>query len=222
VLIAYEALHSMNSRMSEKKSFMAVKVDMRKAYDRVEWPFLEAMMRTMGFEEKWITLIMTCVKSVSYSVLVNGQPFGKILPTRGLRQGDPLSPYLFLIVAEGLSALLSMAEFDKRLIGVLIAVGGYWLSHLFFADDSLFFCRANTIEWSNLTQVLQTYERASGQQLNTAKTTIFLSRIMHSEFREYLNNSVGVTVTSYLRSILVFPRWWVGLRSNPLPVSAGG
>lgn len=72
VMIAYEALHSMTSRMNGKKSFMDVKVDMRKAYDRVEWPFLEAMMRTMGFEEKWITLIMTCVKSVSYSVLVNG------------------------------------------------------------------------------------------------------------------------------------------------------
>jgi hypothetical protein len=66
---------------------MAVKLDIQKAYDRVEWPFLEAMMKALGFEEKWITLIMICVKSVSYSVLVNGVPYGKIQPSRGLRQG---------------------------------------------------------------------------------------------------------------------------------------
>lgn len=78
VLIAYEALHTMHTRMNGKKGYMVVKLDMRKAYDRVEWPFLEAMMRTLGFEEKWISLVMRCVSSVSYSVLVNGVPFGKI------------------------------------------------------------------------------------------------------------------------------------------------
>jgi hypothetical protein len=98
----------------------------------VEWPFLEAMMRTIGFEERWIHLIMTCVKSVSYSVLINGQPYGRILPSRGLRQGDPLSPYLFLLAAEGLSSLLVKAEAGGRISGVPIAAGSTRLSHLFF------------------------------------------------------------------------------------------
>jgi hypothetical protein len=84
VLLAYEALHTLNTRMTGKKRYMAIKVDMRKAYDRVEWPFLEVMMRTMGFAERWIDLIITCVKSVTYSVLVNGQPYGKIIPSRGM------------------------------------------------------------------------------------------------------------------------------------------
>jgi len=175
----------MNSRMTGKNGFMAVKIDMRKAYDRVEWPFLEAMMRTMGFEERWITLIMTCVRSVTYSVLVNSQPYGKIVPSQGLRQGDPLSPYLFLIVAEGLSSLMARVEVENRITGVPIAAGGFRLSHLFFADDSLLFCRANFLEWSNLFQVLQTYERASSQQLNEAKTSIFFSRNTREEFKGF-------------------------------------
>jgi hypothetical protein len=142
---------------------MAVKLDMRKAYDRVEWPFLEAMMRAMGFEQKWIALIMTCVKRVSYSVLVNGAPFGKIWPSRGLRQGDLLSPYLFLIVAKGLSSLLTKAELDTRISGVPILAGGHKVSHLLFADDSLLFCRDTEEEWENFSQVLNLYERTSGQ-----------------------------------------------------------
>jgi hypothetical protein len=144
------------------------------------------MMRTMSFKEKWINLIMTCVKSVFYFVFVNGQPLEKIRPSRGLRQGDPLSPYLFLIMAEGLSALLSKAKLDKRINGVPIAAGGFRLSHLFFADESLLFCRANFTELINLIQVLQTYERASGQQLNAAKIAIFFSRNTSIAFLDFI------------------------------------
>jgi hypothetical protein len=80
---------------------------------------------------------MSCVKSVSYSILVNGSQFGRITPTRGIRQGDPLSPYLFLMCAEGLSYLLKQAEGDGAIYGVPIAARGTRLSHLFFADDSI-------------------------------------------------------------------------------------
>lgn len=83
-------------------------------------------------------------------MLVNGKPSGIIMPSKGLRQGEPLSPYLFMTVAEGLSALLAKAELEKKISGVPIAVGGYRLSQLFFADDSLLFCRANFTEWINL------------------------------------------------------------------------
>lgn len=205
VLVAYEALHSMNSRMRSKKGYTAVKFDMQKAYDRVEWTFLEAMMRAMGFEERWISLIMNCVKSVSYSLLVNGEPYGKIWPTRGIRQGDPLSPYLFLIVAEGLSSLLTKAEMDTRISGVPISVGGQRITHLFFADDSLLFCKANVEEWDNLSLVLQLYDKASGQQLNAAKTSIFFSKNTGTEFRDFIRTSGGIQITASFDKYLDLP-----------------
>jgi len=136
VVVAYEALHKMKTRMRGKKGYMAIKLNMSKTYDRVEWPFLEAIMRKMGFTEHWIGLTMQCVTSVSYSVLINGTPYGKILPSIGLRQGDPLSLYLFFLCAEGLSSLLMRVEQDERIIGVPIAAKGFKLSHLFFAEPT--------------------------------------------------------------------------------------
>jgi hypothetical protein len=106
VIVAYEVLHTMHTRIRGKMGFMEIKLDMSKAYNRVEWGFLEAIMRRLRFVELWIELIMKCVSLVSYSMLVNGIPQDSFRPTRGIRQGDPLSPYLFLLCAEGLRSLL--------------------------------------------------------------------------------------------------------------------
>jgi hypothetical protein len=178
VLAAYETLHTMHTRLSGKHGFMVIKLDMSKAYDRVEWSFLEATMRRMGFASRWIGLIMMCVNTVRYSILVNGNQCGHIIPTRGLRQRDPISPYLFLICAEALSALVTKPNTEGDLLGVPTSKYGPRISHLFFADDSLLFCRSPMTQWHQLTSLLKKYEEASGQRLNCSKTSIFSVKIL--------------------------------------------
>jgi exonuclease III len=205
VVVAFEALHSMTTRLKGRKGYMALKLDMSKAYDRVEWNFLELIMRRIGFHERWVELIMTCVRTVTYSILINGKPFGHICPSRGIRQGDPLSPYLFILCAEGLSTLMHKVEREGKISGLPIAKGGTKINHLFFADDSLLFCRANFMEWGNVQEILNIYEKASGQKLNREKTSIFFSKNTKEEFKEFIASTARVRITSNFENYLGLP-----------------
>ena len=104
--MAFETLHSIEKDKGGTYGYM----DISKAYVRVEWYYLKGVMRKMGFRERWINLVMACVKIVSYSVLVNGELCGMIFPTRGIRQGDLFFPFLFLLCTEGLNGLIKKAE----------------------------------------------------------------------------------------------------------------
>ena len=104
--VAFETLHCMKKDKIGETGFMAVKLNMSKAYDRVKWGYLENLMRKMNFNERWIGLVIVCVGIVTYLILINGEPQGMIHPIRGIRQGDPLSPFLFLLCMEGLHGLI--------------------------------------------------------------------------------------------------------------------
>ena len=174
-LVCYEIMHYLKHKRNGNDSFIAAKLDMSKAFDRVEWYFIEMVMRKMGFNESWIGLVMKCLTSVTYSVIINGSVHGSIMPTRGLKQGDALSPYLFLLCAEGFSALINEAARCQQLNGISICLGSPRINHLFFADDSLLFCKANGTECNKLKEILRTYEVALGKKINTEKSSIYFS-----------------------------------------------
>ena len=205
VLIAFETLHHMHNRRVGKVGNMALKLDMSKAYDRVEWGFLKQVMVRMGFHDRWISLIMECISTVTYSILINGNPTGHITPTRGLRQGDPISQYLFLLCAEGLNELIKKASLQGEIHGVSLCPRGPKITNLFFADDSLLFCRASLPECQKIQEILTIYEKASGQQLNRAKTTLFFSKNTPQAMQEDLKEILGVPSIQQYEKYLGLP-----------------
>ena len=137
---------------------MALKLDMSKAYDRVKWNFLEVTMLKMGFNASWVALIMSYINSASYSILVNGVPKGDIRPTRGIKQGDPLSPYLFLICSKALNCQLQQAARSKAIRGFSLCKNSPKISYLFFAEETLLFCRATKSDLDVIQSILVSYK----------------------------------------------------------------
>ena len=142
------------------------------AFNRVQWSFLEALQLKLGFSPKWVAWIKVCISSVSYQVLLNGEPKGHISPSGGIRQGDPLSPFLFILLTEVLISQIQGAEREGRITGLKTARNSPPVSHLLFADDSLFFCRAEVAQCTELMKIINTYGCSSGQQLNVEKSSI--------------------------------------------------
>ena len=160
VLAAFEAIHYMKRKTKGKKGNVALKIDISKAYDRINWRYLEAMLRRMGFDSHFIAMIMLCVTSMQYYASINGELVGPIIPERGLRQGDPLSPILLIICAEGLFAMLKQAEASDDLHGCRISRGAPSISHLLC-------CKMHSI--------LGECEKISCQAVNVQKSGIFFS-----------------------------------------------
>ncbi|XP_021836918.2 uncharacterized protein [Spinacia oleracea] len=191
-LVAFEIFHSMKRKAGGREGSVALKLDMKKAYDRVEWSFLEQVMYKMGFGDNWVRRIMDCLSSVSFSFKINGRISGSVIPSRGLRQGDPISPYLFLIVADAFSTLLSKAARENRIHGIKICNGAPKVSHLFFADDSILFAKASVGECSVIADIISKYERASGQSVNLDKTDVVFSKSVNVIRRQEIVTTLGV------------------------------
>ena len=149
-VIVQELIHSFKIRKI-KSGQMAIKIDLQKAYDRVNWDFLQAVLSKIGFNRTFTGWIMSCVSTVSFKVLVNGGKSDQFKPTRGLREGDPLSPYLFIIGQEVLSRLIGKEFEEKNISGVKASICAPTVTHVIYVDDILLFSKATR---SNATAIM--------------------------------------------------------------------
>lgn len=120
-IIAFEIFHYLKKKKKDIKGYFALKLDMTKAYDKIELSFINEVMNSMNFPKSFSDLIMRCISTVSFSVLINGKQSASFTPQRGLRQGNPLSPYIFILCAEIFSCLLEKAEELSLIEGIKIA-----------------------------------------------------------------------------------------------------
>ena len=200
VLIANEAV---DSTLRGKEKGILCKLDIEKAYDHIRWDFLMQMLERMGFGSKWIRWINWCISTATFSVLINGSPSGFFRSSRGLRQGDPLSPYLFVIGMEALSCLLQRAVEGNFISGCRFRGrdgGEIVISHLLYADDTIIFCDANAEQLMYLRWTLMWFEAFSGLKINIFKSEIIpLGRVDNvEELAAELGCGVGSLPTKYL------------------------
>lgn len=186
LIIAHEVFHSLKRRDSRGRSNVAIKLDMSKAYDRLEWIFIKNCLLAYGFHIDWVNMVMKLITSVSYQYKVNGFASSTLIPQRGLRQGDPLSPYIFILAADALSHMINKALDQNRIQGVQLAQGGPKLTHLFFADDALLFGKATHENMYQLVEILNIYSRASGQRINLGKSGLIVGKFMDPRLKVQL------------------------------------
>ncbi|KAL9670481.1 hypothetical protein QQ045_008034 [Rhodiola kirilowii] len=190
ILIAHELSHSMKCRNKQKTGSMSLKLDMSKAYDRIEWSFLKQMMLSMGFCEGWVRRVMLCVETISYRITINDEISDSITPSRGLRQGDPISPYLFLICADWLTYAIKDYQELGLLQGLRVCKRAPPITHLMFAEYCMLFieARPNLVTW--IRDVLKRYEAVSGQKVNYSKSKAVCSSNVAGSFKQMVVDSL--------------------------------
>jgi hypothetical protein len=204
-LVAFECLHFMEQNTNPEKRFSDYKLDLSKAYDRVDWDFLRKTLQRMGFAHRWIDWIMSCVTTVRYMVKFNGTLLDAFSPSRGLRQGDPLSPFLFLFVADGLSALLQREVGNQDIEPIRICRRAPGVSHLLFADDSLLFFKATVAQANRVRLVLDSYENSTGQLINPGKCSIMFGKTCPQEVRDEVMTVLQLTTEAFDTKYLGLP-----------------
>jgi hypothetical protein len=204
-LIAFECLHAINTNSDSRSEYCAYKLDLSKAYDRVDWGFLNSVLLKLGFQSSWVHRVMACVSSVRYQIRFNGALTAPFTPSRGLRQGDPLSPYLFLFVADGLSKLINRKVQQNLLQELRICRGAPGVSHLLFADDTLLFFKVDVDQAMQVKDTIDTYERCTGQLINNSKCSIMFKGDEETATHAQVQHILGVGTRAFETKYLGLP-----------------
>lgn len=205
VIIAFECFHKIQHERNPLDTHCAYKLDLAKAYDRVDWDFLEGALERLGFSALWISWIMTCVKSVRFSVKLNGEVLEPFSPSRGLRQGNPLIPCLFLFIADGLATIFNREVLGCNISPVKVARNSPGISNLLFADDSLVFFKASCEQARVVKNALNQFQRCTGQLLSTSKCSILFSEHCPNEVQEEIKDILACETSTFESKYLGLP-----------------
>ncbi|KAL9665566.1 hypothetical protein QQ045_020987 [Rhodiola kirilowii] len=178
---------------------------MSKAFDRVEWRYLELLLLKFGFKDRWVSLIFKYVSSVRYAICINGNITSSFVPGRGLRQDDPLSPYLFILCSEWLSHTLTKIQAEKNIEGIKISRGAPQITHLMFADDCLLLFKVGDGTAAVLSSLLRKYESISGQIVNYNKSGLVLSPNLTEPVKSRFQTQLAVKLVSHHNKYLGLP-----------------
>lgn len=184
---------------------MAVKIDLEKAYDRLNWDFIKETLEDIGLPREFVNMVWHCISSSSMRVLWNGEALDEFHPSRGIRQGDPLSPYLFVLCIEKLFQMISCAVDQSLWKPIQVSRGGPKISYLAFADDVLLFAEASEGQISLIKQILNMFCRSSGQKVSEEKTRIFFSQNVDRQLKQAICNISEFQVTNDLGKYLGVP-----------------
>jgi ribonuclease HI len=179
--LAQEGLHSL--KIARSKGAI-LNIDLSKAYDRVNWAYIHLLLTHLGFQVPFIKWVMACISSISFAVLINGEASPFFTSERGLRQGCPLSPLLFLLVVEGLSKAIDSTARAGNFQGILVAPG-MRITHLLFVDDVLIFCNGRVGDAETLDDILSLFRLATWMIINDQKSTITTSEMDGEEMAVY-------------------------------------
>ena len=203
-IVLQEIVHFMR-RSKKKKGYVAFKLDLEKAFDNVNWDFLNYCLHDFGFPDITIKLIMHCVSSSIFSILWNGNKMPPFKPSHGLRQGDPLSPYHFILCMEKVSIAINNAVLHGNWDPIHITNGGPKISHILFADDVLPFTKARNSQFRFITDLFDRFSRASRLKINISTSRAFYSTWIPQEKINNLTSISGIRSTTYLGKYLGFP-----------------
>ncbi|XP_021857652.1 uncharacterized protein [Spinacia oleracea] len=190
-LLAHEIMTYIKKQKKGYNRYAILKIDMNKAYDRVSWDFIEWLLDAMRFPAQWRHWLLQCISTVSYSILVNGEPTVVFKPKCGIRQGDPISPYIFILVMEMLSKMMVCLEKEGHITGIKIARGSPSISHLLFADDSLFCFKADNYSCLKIRETIDLFCSISGEAINFEKSSVIFSPNTPGPLKNVLKGILG-------------------------------